>query len=342
MEDLKNKDFIKNPNLKLKEVIKEMDCCFGINDIFDVYYNRKENNELYLISADKNYTISIIRIRDKKLVKSLPCTQNKEIKMIRHFYNNKYNKDFLISSCKGSEIKIWDLSNNYNLIHSLKIDYSQNSIIFSGLLYFSENNGDYIITCSNCNENNDFTKIYNFNDGNFIENLENTNRFDIYYLLLWNRDENNDYLIQCSLGTIFIHNLQNKKLFQILRKENKSTIHNSACLIKNDGTDYLYVVNVNGLIDVWNLNTFQLKQSIEYFKSYFYHIISWNKRYILVAEKSNSSILVIDTMYNRVISVFKEIHKSFVNSLKKIDHPIYGESLLSCDFDNKILLWTHS
>lgn len=340
MEDLKNKEFLTNPNLKLKEIIKEMDCCFGINDIFDIYYNRKENNELYLISADKNYSISITRIRDKQLIKSLKLTKNSDIKMIRHFYNEKNDKDYLICSFKGSNIKIVDLSNNYTLIYSLQIEYSKNSIIYSALLYFSEINGNYIITSSNCNENNDFTKIYNFNDGEFIQNLEKTNRVDIYYLLLWNKD-NKDYLIQCSLGYVFIHNLENKKLFTILRKEDKSTIHNSACLIKNEGIDYLYVVNINGLIDVWNLNTFQLKQSIQYLKSYFYHIISWNKRYILVAEKLNCSIIVIDTMYNRVISVYKDIHKSFVNSLKKIDHPIYGESLLSCDLDNKILFWTH-
>jgi hypothetical protein len=340
MEDLKNKDFTTNPNLKFKEIFKKIDCCFGINDEFDIYYAHNENNELYLISADINYTISITRLRDKKLVKSLSTEGKQQIKMIRHFYDKKNNKDYLISTFKNANIKIWDLSNNYNLIHSKKIDYSENSIIFSSILYFSEN-GDFFITSSNCNDNKDFTKIFNFNDGNFVANLTDTNRVDIYYMLLWNNN-NIDYLIQCSLGIILIHNLENKQLFHILRKNGNSTIHNSACIVKNkDGDDFLYVGNVNGLIDIWDLKNFNLKKSIKYFKSYFYHMITWNQRYILVAEKSNCSIIIIDTLYNRVISVLKEIHTSFVICLKKINHPLYGECLLSSDLDNQIYLWTH-
>ena len=340
MEDLKNKEFKTNPNLKFKEIFKKIDCCFGINDVFDIYYSHNENNELYLISASTNYTISITRLRDKKLVKSLSIKGNQEIKMIRHFYNKKNNKDYLISTLKNANIKIWDLSNNYNLILSKKIDYSENSIIFSSILYFSKN-GDFFITSSNCDENEDYTKIFNLNDGNFLANLENTNRIDIYYILLWNNN-NIDYLIQCSLGKILIHNLENKQLFHILRKTEKGTIHNSACIVKKkDGNDFLYVGNVNGLIDIWDLKNFNLLKSIKYFKSYFYHMISWNQRYILVAEKLNCSIIIIDALYNRVISVLKGIHSSFVICLKKINHPIYGESLLSSDLDKQIYLWTH-
>ena len=295
MEDLKNKDFKTNPNFTFKEIFKEIHCCFGINDVFDIYYSHNENNELYLISADNNYIISITKIKDKKLVKSLSTEGNQQIKMIRHFYNKKNNKDYLISTLKNAVIKIWDLSDNYNLIHSKKIDYSENSIIFSSILYFSEN-GDYFITSSNCDKNQDYTKIFNFNEGNFIVNLENTNRIDIYYMLIWNHNKI-DYLIQCSLGIILIHNLENKELFHILRKTENSTIHNSACLVKNkNGEDFLYVGNINGLIDVWDLKNFQLKKSIKYFKSYFYHMISWNKRYILVVEKSNYSIIIIDAL----------------------------------------------
>ena len=339
MEELKNKDFEKNPNLEFKEIIKEMDFCFGINDIFDIYYDKKQNNELFLISADKNDSISITRIKDKKLIKSIPRGFKKSIKMLRHFYSPIKTTDYLISSFSNSILKIYDLSNNYNLIHTIDVDYSSNSIIYSSLLYFSEK-GDFLITSSNSNENNDYTKIYDFSNGALVENINFTNRVDIYYLLLWNK-ENNDYLIQCSIRDIYLYNFENKDI-TVLHKNENSTIHNSACLVKkNDGIDYLYVGNVNGLIDVWNLQNYNLEQSIKYSKSYFYHLISWNNRYILVAEKMNCSIIVIDTEVNKVVSVYKDIHQSFVVSLKKIMHPIYGECLLSSDLNNEIYLWTH-
>ena len=339
MEDLKNKEFEKNPNLAFKEIIKDIDCCFGINDVFDIYYDQKQNNELYLITADKNYSISITRIKDKKLMKSIPSGQKNQIKMLRHFHSPKNNNNYLISSFSKSILKIYDLSNNYNLIHIINPNYSQNSIIYSSVLHFSQK-GDFIITSSNSDDvNKDYTKIYDFSNGNFLENIDFTNRVDIYYLLLFKKDDN-DFLIQCSMRDVYLYNFESKDLF-ILRKNENSTIHNSACLVKNNGIDYLYVGNVNGLIDVWNLNNYKLEQSIKYLNCYFYHLISWNNRYILIAEKTNCSIIIIDTMLNKVVSVIKDIHQSFVISLKKIIHPIYGEGLLSSGFDNKIYMWTH-
>ena len=169
--------------------------------------------------------------------------------------------------------------------------------------------------------------------------MENTNRVDIYYLLLWNKNDDKDYLIQCSNRCVLIHDLKTKELMKIFQSEN-STIHNSACIIRKNNIDYLYVGNVNGIIDIWDLNNLQQKGIITYKKSYFYHLISWNNKYILVAEKFSGCIVVIDTTLNKVINVIK-VDETFVNSLKKINHPIYGESLLSYDFNNKIILWSH-
>lgn len=342
MEELKNRKFKKNPNFRFKEVFKDLSCCFGINDIFDIYYDQANNNELYLITSDKDFKISITRIRDKQLIKSLPGIENHRVNMIRHFYNKNNAHDYLVVSFKDSNIKVWDLTNNYNLIHSFHVDYSKNSSIYSALLYFTDTNKNYIITCSNCNENKDFTKIYNFEDGSFLQNLELTNRIDIYYLLIWNNN-NYDYLIQCCHSNVLIHNLENKELFNNLRKASNGTIHNSACIIKSEeGIDYLYVGNVNGLIDVWNLNTFQLKQSIKHLSSYYYHFLNWNDRFLIIAEKFSCSIIIFDTKYNKIINVLKDNQDCFVISVKKIDHPIYGECLLSSNLDNKLSLWTIS
>ena len=340
MEDLKNREFISSPNLKYNSIIKTTDCCFGINDIFDIYYAQNENNELYLISADENFTIAITRIRDNKFVKSLG-NNNEKIRMIRHFNNKNNNIDYLIVSFNKCLVKIWDLTNNYNLIHSFKIEYSENAVIYSCLLYFSKNNGDYIITSSNESDNNDYTKIYDFNDRSLIKNLEKTNLVDIFYLLLWNKnnDIEDDYLIQCSHSSVLIHSLKTKEEKCLLKAQN-STIHNSACIIKQKDVDYLYVVNVNGKIHIWNLNDFALKGIIIFKKSYFYHIINWNNKYIIVAEKSNGLILIIDTTCDKVVTVLSNIDGNFVNSLKKIYHPKYGESLLSYDFSKKIILWS--
>jgi WD40 repeat protein len=338
MEIEENKNFITNPNFKLKETIIEMKCCFGINDIFDVYNSPNDNNELYLVSPGENSSIFITRFRDKKLIKKLEGIKA-QIHFLKHFYNKNDNTDYLITSFKGSTVRLWNLL-NYNLIYSLKINYSENTRIYSCLSYFPKNKDNYLITSSNEDKEEDFTKIYDFYTSNFLGNLDHTNRKDIFYLLLWNKN-NNDYVIGTSNSLIFINNIETKKIYKILESQEVLSNFNSACLIQKDDIDYLYVSTVRGCIIVWNLDKFIIKDKICYKSSYFCNILKWSENYLLVAEKNDGCILVIDIQRNRVISVLKNIHNFFAMCLKKIIHPIYGESLLSCDIDNKINLSIH-
>ena len=341
MEISKIKITSENPNFKFKNVVKHMDCCFGINDIFDIYYDKNNNFELYLISPSENFSIAITRLKDNQLIKSLQG-HNQKITSLRCFYDEIKQKDYLVSSSKKCKVIIWDLSNNFNLLYSLDVDYSQNSIIYSCLLFFSQNKGNYLITCSNETDSKDFTKIYNFENHQLICELEGTNRIEIYYLLSWKNDDK-DYLFETSIGRVIVHDLETKNLFHILNSPNRS-IQNSACLIKNTQTnkiDLLAVPTIHGDIYFWDLNTFKLKFSIKYQNSYFYDIINWNDKYIIVAEKFNSLIVIIDISIRKIITIMKNKNESFVISLKKINHPLYGESLLSSDIDNNISLYTH-
>jgi hypothetical protein len=258
---------------------------------------------------------------------------------LKHFYNKNDNTHYLIISYKGSTVRLWNLS-NYNLIYSLKIDYSENTRIYSCLSYFSNNKGNYLITSSNEDKNEDYTKIYDFYTSNFIGNLEQTNRHDIFYLLLWNNN-NNDYVIGTSNSLVFINNIETRKVYKRLDSEKVLSNFNSACLVQKDGIDYLYVSTVRGCIIIWDLDKFIIKNYINYKSAYFCNILQWNENYLLVAEKNDGCILVIDIERNRVISVMKNIHDFFAMCLKKIIHPIYGESLLSCAIDNKINLSIH-
>ena len=338
MEIQENTNFVTNPNFRLKETIIEMKCCFGINDIFDVYNAPNDHDELYLVSPGENSSIFINRLKDKKLIKELEGIKA-QIHFLKHFYNKNDKTDYLIASYKGSTVRLWNLL-NYKLIYSLKINYSVNTRIYSCLSYFPENKDNYLITSSNEDKKEDFTKIYDFYTSNFIGNLEYTNRKDIFCLLLWNNN-NNDYVIGTSNSLIFINNIETKKIYKILESDKVLSNFNSACLFQKDGVDYLYVTTVRGCIIIWDLNKFIIKEYIYYKSSYFCNILIWSENYLLVSEKNDGCILVIDIQRNRVISVLKNIHDFYAMCLKKINHPIYGESLLSCAIDNKINLSIH-
>jgi len=332
---------MENPNFRFNSVIQVMDCCFGINDIFEIYYDQSNNNELYLIAPSENYSIKVTRVKDNQLIKTLVGHTGK-ISLIRRFSNNINKKDYLISSGKKSEVKIWDLSDNFNLLFSLKINYSKNTCIYSCALFFSENKGNYLITSSNENSNQDYTKIYDFNTQELIANLDFTNQIEIFYMLLW-ENESKNYLIESSIGRVLIHNLETKQLFHILNAANRST-QNSMCLIKNpeiNKVDLLCVSTIHGSLDFWDLGSFTLKFSINYFSAYFYDIINWYDKYVIVAEKFDSSILIVDLVQRKVITVIKNKNNSYIISLKQIKHPKFGQCLLSSDLNKKIVLWTH-
>ena len=74
-------------------------------------------------------------------------------------------------------------------------------------------------------------------------------------------------------------------------------------------------------------------------KCYLAHIIEWNNKYIIVADYNNKSFKIIDAEENKMICDINGQHTDQLVSIKKIYHPLYGESLLSAADDNNIKLW---
>ena len=70
------------------------------------------------------------------------------------------------------------------------------------------------------------------------------------------------------------------------------------------------------------------------------YIIQWNEKYIIVADKNNKSFKIIDIESNKIITEVKAFNMSYVKSVKKIKHPIYGESLFVADGKGTIKLWS--
>ena len=63
--------FQKNPNLKYKYDITDMNESYGLNDIFEVFLSYKDNKE-YIISPNKNnYNLDVYILFENKKVSSL-------------------------------------------------------------------------------------------------------------------------------------------------------------------------------------------------------------------------------------------------------------------------------
>ena len=69
------------------------------------------------------------------------------------------------------------------------------------------------------------------------------------------------------------------------------------------------------------------------------HIIEWNSKFFIVADCRNKSFKILDTENDSIYDIGGK-HIDELISIKKIYHPIYGESLLTAAKDYTIKLWT--
>ena len=351
MKELKNQNnekFKENPeNLRFRDNITIVNTPAGLNDMFEIFTSKRDNKEYLISPNENNFHLDIFDLSNNKLVNSLPGHNNR-IRTVR------YNNDYLISADDDKIVIVWDIENNYKIKHKIKTNYGKE--IYSCLLFFDVKNrlnnhykyiyNDYIITSTFNHLGNDedsATKVYSFKDGKFIKNINKTNNIAIYYLLPW-KNNNNYYIIQFSFKKILISNILTDEVYAELINE-PETDHYSGFIsyrayqVNNINIDLLFSSSGNGFINIWNLNDKKIFKVISTNGCYLANIILWNDQYLIAADLNNTTFKIID-MENNSISNMKTGHKDKLVCIKKINHPIFGQALLSSSCDCTIKLWT--
>ena len=158
--------------------------------------------------------------------------------------------------------------------------------------------------------------------------------------MFWhNKKNNNYYIIKLSNNSIIIQNYENKEDNYELTNYPEDC-HLSGFIYTKDYNDYLCCSSTNGYINIWDLYKKQIFKVINTDSNYLIYIIQWNSKYIIVVDYTNYSFKVIDIETDKIVSDIGSQHKKKLICIKKIYHPIYGESLLSSSLDKQIKLWT--
>ena len=186
-----NYKFTNDPkDLKYKLDITNTNDFYGLNDIFEVFISYKDNKE-YLVSKNiSNFNLDIFYLLDFKKILSLQGHKNR-ITTIRYFINDKDYNEYLISADNNGLIIIWDIACEYNIKYQIDTKYikdkDNDTNIYSNLLIFPENSNYIITSTKNISDYNDksSTKIYLFENGEFIKYINNTKDIEIFYLLSW-------------------------------------------------------------------------------------------------------------------------------------------------------------
>ena len=138
--------------------------------------------------------------------------------------------------------------------------------------------------------------------------------------------------------TMIINNILKDELYSELKQEPEDD-HYSGFIYNKENNDYLCSSSDNGYINIWDLYNQKIFKVINTNNCFLFHIIEWNNKYIIVADYNNKCFKVINLEDNSIIDNFKGEHTKNLVCIKKLYHPLYGESLLTAAQDSIIKLW---
>ena len=337
-----NYKFEKDPQgLKFRQNIINSNASYGWNDIFEVYISRKDNKEYLVSPNNNNYKLDVISLLENKVKVSLKG-HNNHIRTIRYFINNMNSEEYLISADNDIIVIIWEITYDFNMKFKINTNYSDN--IYSCLLLFDLiNENNYIVTSSYAQlEDNEksATKLYSLENGQLIKYISFSNKSAVYYLLSWyNKNSNKYYIVQFTFKAILINSVIDDELYCELIQEPEDN-HLSGFIYNSDNKDYLCSSSYNGYIHLWDLFNKSIYKVISTNDCVLCNIIQWNNKYSIVADYDNKSFKIIDFEKGQIVKDIKGEHTDKVPCVKKLYHPLYGESLLSAGQDNTIKLWS--
>ena len=323
-------DFMMDPrDLKYKETITNK-CLksFTIDCIFDAFTAFDGN--CYLASSHGSpFSIEIYNLLNNKVVVTLNLL--KQIYIIRHYAQFSKRIDYLLTTTTEKSIKIFNL-NTFKEHLTINNCYT-GTYMYSALLLFDDLEvKNYVVTSSP----NDYIKFWNLDNGKFIKNVGSKDDYT-YFINYW---KNNDkyYIINANADNVKIYGTEKENQLFGEYSGTERTWHMCAFVDKMNDIDTLFESDGKGYVRLWNLENHQLIKSIQVKTFSLRGMTLWNQKYIIVAS-SDKSFKILDLEEGTLACSISGQHFNSMCSVKKIMHPLYGESLLTGSIDGTIKLW---
>ena len=338
------------PNFFFKEnIVSHCDCTCGLNESFDIFKSVKNNEHYLIISNRENNNIEIINIISKEIIKSIEGNNSKFV-FLKYYLNPKNNNEYLVTIDINGIIKIINISDNYNIISKIISpkefkncwSYLNCALLFN--IQIGKEKLDIILVGSRARYMEEYpTKIYNIHNGQFLKDISNTIKNKTRFIIPWYNESNQEYyLIELCEDLLVIVNILHNEIYAKFDEENFKN-YSSGLIYKNNNVDYLYASNSCSEINIWNLLDKVLIKKIKISNKInnirLYGLLIWNENYMIVNDDYYKAIRVIDLKQNKVVSMINNRHKASVRCIKRINHPEYGECLLTGGDDHNIKLW---
>ena len=223
----------------------------------------------------------------------------------------------------------------------IKLDYD--AFIYSCLLIFDEDQDRMFAVASSVSQTN-ITKIVDCQTKNISE-IQDTKDTNVYYLDCWKntnpQDNSENYIIiQCGKGKIIMTTFPGKKNYHVVETGENNPYVSGGLVFKNKDKELFAASSTYGMVQIINLETKETEFSIKLDDVHLYSFTKWNDYYLLLGDCLQKRIIVFDLEDGYQIKskvLCPEMH--FEKFIKKVEHPKYGESILTVGIDFKIKLF---
>ena len=234
-------------------------------------------------------------------------------------------------------IRIWNIKNFECLISINNVNSNRN---LHSACFLSENNNNYIIT-SNCNWAGDSEpiKIYDFN-GNKIKEINNSNEKTYFIDTYYDKILNKYFIITGNFNYVKSYDYRKNVVYHKYNDSfnNDNKCHLSVIIKSNEKIPKLIESCQDGYVRIWNFHSGSLINKIRISNKILYGLCLWNDNYLFVGCE-DKTIKLIDIKIGFVIETLIG-HNNSVLTIKKINHKVYGECLVSEGWkSDQIKLW---
>ena len=334
---LKNIDKKKEREAKELLIIKDSYSKFKFINIF-VSFISINNGVLYLVYTNEQKSLIFYNLIDNIKMNEIKNSHATNINNIRYFFDKINNRDLILSISFGN-LKIW------NIDSECIININEKSILTACIL--NNKNQNYILSITKkliSTIRNRSMKTYNL-DGNLVKEIDlapifglndlPSERFiDCYYDINYSKY----YIILCNDYSSFSFDYNEQRIYQEYKEYYND--HERNVIIKVEKNIVKLIESIKaGKINIWDFHSGEFLFAIYVKDNYFlYDICLWKENYLFIG-CSNNTIKLLDLNDGKIIYEFKT-YKDSVISIKIINHPKYGECLLSHGYlSGGIQLW---
>lgn len=324
-----NNYYIDNPNLKFRKSLNINNKSFeGFSlNRFDYFIL----NKIVYIAIPNVFYFNSNPISIYKLNKFLNLEKvfsleghKSQIILVKNFFDNKNNKNFLLTSDTFPLVLIWEIENENSIIIKFTISIYYLGEILSALILFEPKNK--IILISNNNSLNSCE--FSLSSGNFIRYIKGTNN-ETYYIL-----NHKDYIIELCLDKIYFYNISNENENYTIKNEQTKDkniygyINENLLFVNNFSNGKILIINLNNKTIINIINTNQSEN--------LFSLICWNKDYLIGTDIKNQCLYIIDTLQMRIINKIKtKITPMYIKKIN-LSKDLYQINNILLISDNKL------